>query len=191
MRSILKYTLIGLYYPIMILEKLYWNSWREYQKTKFSSIGKNVHIGRYCFFTNKSIKIGNNVYIGPGCRFQSTKSVIHIGNQVMFGPNVSIHGGNHRIDFIGRFMFDIKEDEKLEENDAPVVIEDDVWIGANAIILKGTRIGEGSVIGAGTVVNFNVPAYSIVTGSKSLKIRGRWNEEEIKKHKEILKPKSR
>lgn len=72
----------------------------------------------------------------------------------MFGPNVSIVTGNHRIDVIGKYMVDVKE--KREIDDQSVVIEDDVWIGRGATILKGVTIGRGSVIGAGTIITKNV-----------------------------------
>ena len=67
----------------------------------------------------------------------------------MFGPNVTIITGNHRTDIIGKTMISVTINEKLPENDENVVINDDVWIGANAIILKGVTIGKGSVVGAG------------------------------------------
>jgi acetyltransferase-like isoleucine patch superfamily enzyme len=104
----------------------------------------------------------------------------------MFGPNVSVHGGNHRHDIIGKYMIDIKLDEKLPENDQDVIIEDDCWIGTGAIILKGVTIGEGSIIGAGSVINKSVAPYSIVVGSKQQQIFSRFSSEEIKIHKERL-----
>lgn len=82
----------------------------------------------------------------------------------MFGSNVTIITGNHRTDIIGKTMISVTINEKLPENDENVVINDDVWIGANAIILKGVTIGKGSVVGAGSVVTKDVPKYSIVGG---------------------------
>jgi len=108
----------------------------------------------------------------------------------MFGPNVSIHGGNHRTDLIGRYMIDIRLDEKLPENDQDVVIEDDVWVGANAIILKGVTIGQGSIIGAGTIVYKSIPPYTIVVSNISQKIKERWSPEQIIQHKKQLKKRS-
>lgn len=70
----------------------------------------------------------------------------------MFGPNVTIRGGDHRIDVIGRNTVDIKEYEKLPENDKDVFVDDDVWIGCNVTILNGVHIGRRSVVGAGSVV---------------------------------------
>ncbi|CCX57314.1 similar to galactoside O-acetyltransferase [Bacteroides sp. CAG:1060] len=105
----------------------------------------------------------------------------------MFGPNVEIHSGNHRFDIVGKYMFDISFDQKRPEDDLDVVIGDDVWIGAKCIILNGVHIGEGSIIGAGTVVSKDVPPYSILTGSRPLALRKRFSEEEIIEHKKQLK----
>lgn len=172
---------------ISIFEKGYWFIKRKYQMDQLLSCGSDVFISRGCTFTPHTISIGDDVYIGQGCRFQSTASTIYIGSHVMFGPNVSIHGGNHRTDLIGRYIKSIKLNEKLPVNDQMVVIESDVWIGANAIILKGVTIGEGSIIGAGSIVIKSVPPYTILVGSKPQKSFKRWSDEEIEKHKFILR----
>lgn len=171
---------------VSILEKTYWFIWRNEQRYKFLSIGHDVFIGRHCYFTNNTIILKNDIYIGEGCRFQSTNSRIIVGNHVMFGPGVSIHGGNHRIDILGRYMKDIKLEEKLPENDMDVVISDDVWIGAHAIILKGVTIGEGSIIGAGSVIAKDVPPYTVAVGSKSQTRYDRWSKEAVQEHLRLL-----
>ena len=104
----------------------------------------------------------------------------------MFAPGVVIRGGGHRIDMIGRYLIDIKDVEKLSENDQDVVIGDDVWIGQNAIILKGVHIGEGSVIGAGSLVTKDVPPYTIHIGVHPTKEWPRFNEDQIALHKSII-----
>lgn len=143
-------------------------------------------MGKGCKFTG-TICIGNDVYIGRSCCFQSTNGEIKIGNHVMFGPSVQIHGGNHEFKKVGKL---IKEDNgRKPGDDATIVIEDDVWIGANAILLMGVKIGRGSIIGAGSTVTKNVPPYSIYTGSTSLKVRERWDNVTTIKHEKILKEK--
>ncbi len=92
----------------------------------------------------------------------------------MFGPHVAVVTGDHRIDIPDRPMISIKDSEKLPENDQDVVIENDVWIGANATILKGVTIGTGSVICAGAVVTKDVPPYSIVGGVPAKLIKKRF-----------------
>ena len=168
------------------IEKLYWFFKRKVQMQQFIACGKDVFISRGCYFSNNTITLGCDVYIGQNCRFQSTNSKIFIGNHVMFGPNVSIHGGNHRTDLVGRYMKSVRLDEKTPADDVDVVIGNDVWVGANAIILKGVNIGEGSVVGAGSVINQDIPPYNIVVGSKSQKVFERWGNREIKEHLKII-----
>ena len=99
---------------------------------------------------------------------------------------VNIITGNHRVDIKGRYMMDIKDCEKREEDDQDVVIEDDVWVGTGAIILKGVTIGRGSVVAAGSVVTRSIPPYSIVGGVPARVIKKRFTDEEIEEHEKIL-----
>ena len=88
---------------------------------------------------------------------------------------------------LGEYMRNIENDNKLPENDLPVTIEDDVWIGANVIITKGVTIGEGSIIDAGAVVTRNVPPYTIYISKN--KQKPRFTKDEIITHKRLLKEK--
>jgi acetyltransferase-like isoleucine patch superfamily enzyme len=77
-------------------------------------------------------------------------------------------------------MYDVKE--KLPQNDRDVVIEDDVWIGANAVILKGVTVGRGSIVGAGSVVTRDIPRYSIFVGQRASSLRPRWDPQTVALH---------
>lgn len=153
----------------------------------FKSCGKNVR-----FFPTKSdfyyetIRVGDDVFIGTGASFIATKSFIEIGNKVMFGPNVTIRGGNHSTHIIGKYMADYTSEDKLESDDQPVIIEDDVWVGTGAIILKGVRIGQGAIVAAGAVVVNDVEKYAIVGGIPATILKYRWTEDEIKRHEQII-----
>jgi acetyltransferase-like isoleucine patch superfamily enzyme len=152
----------------------------------FKKHGKNFIFYTDSYFSYKTIEIGNDVYIGPRANFGGIKGIF-IGNKVMFGPDVSILGGDHNTTQIGEYMADVKQ--KLPENDLPVIIEDDVWVGSRAIILKGVTIKTGSIIAAGTIVTKDVPAYSIVAGVPGKVIRQRFSEDNLNKHIEILSQK--
>ena len=104
---------------------------------------------------------------------------------MIFGPHPTIITGDHRTDVIGKYIMDSKE--KLPENDAPVIIEDDVWTGANVTILKGVTIGRGSVIAAGAVVTKSFPPYSIIGGVPAKLIKMRFTPEEIEEHERLIK----
>lgn len=104
----------------------------------------------------------------------------------MFGPNVVIRGGNHNTSVVGKFMYDVKE--KRACDDDPVVISDDVWVGANVTILKGVAVGRGAIIAAGSVVTKNVPPYSIVAGVPGKVVKFRWEVEQVLEHEKKLYP---
>lgn len=112
----------------------------------YCSIGKNITIG-HDFFCNR-----NCIFLDDG--------KITIGDNVMIGPNVGIYTVNHPMDYMKR--------NRGEFITKDIVIEDNVWIAANCVILPGVKIGRGSVIGAGVVVDKNIPENSLVKRNDSI-----------------------
>ena len=159
----------------------------QYQLSQFAEHGDHVSVGTGCDFISSHIHCGHHVHIGPHASFIASIAHIYIGNYVMFGPSVTIRGGNHRTDLIGKHIYEIGEKEKLLENDQDVIIEDGVWVGCNVVILKGVTIGRGAVIAAGAVITRNVPPYAIVGGNPAKVIKYRFDDEQIKKHERLLK----
>jgi acetyltransferase-like isoleucine patch superfamily enzyme len=109
-----------------------------------------------------SISIGNN----SGCSstvFSSRNSIV-VGKNVNIGGNVRIYDHDfHALDYRARRE---PQQDMTQCKSAPVVVGDDVFIGANAIILKGVTIGDRSIIGAGSVVTLKqIPPDSLVTGN--------------------------
>ena len=113
----------------------------------------------------QNLSIGDGTSIPKGSTFYCTNAPLTIGRKVIFGPHPTIITGDHRIDIIGKYIIDVSDAEKLPGNDAAVVIEDDVWIGAHCIILKGVTIGARSIIGAGSVVTKSIPADCVAAGN--------------------------
>ena len=160
---------------------------REY-KSRFAECGNNVYVGHHCYFNQeKRLHCGSNVYIGPYACFLATLSDIYIEDHVLMGPHVTIIGGDHRADIIGRHIYSIREDEKKPENDLDVRIEEGAWIGSNTTILKGITIGRGAIVAAGAVVVDDVPPYAIVGGVKAKIIKMRFTPKEIEEHERMLK----
>lgn len=118
-----------------------------------------------------NIKIGSRVYIGDHTRIRSGESII-IGDNVLISHGVNIADSSaHETDYLERaeaFAKLIKEGHPIEKGSvqtAAIIIEDYVWINFNAVILRGVRIGKGSIIAAGSVVTKDVPPFVLVAGA--------------------------
>jgi len=107
---------------------------------------------------------GKNLQLNPGACIYGN---VIIGDNVMIAPNVVIAGGTHGIANNGVPM--------CYQSSTPkgVKIENDVWIGANAVILDNVTIREGAIVAAGAVVKKDVEPYSIVAGVPAKKVRKR------------------
>jgi len=127
----------------------------------------NVSIldGVYLLHTDR-LRIGRNVSIHPMCYIDAWAGIT-IGDDVSIAHGVTIMSTNHRF---GRLDLPIKEQGV---DGAPVEIGDNCWIGAQAVILAGVRIGTGSVVAANAVVNKDVPEGAVVAGSPARIIRRR------------------
>ena len=137
-----------------------------------------------------NLSVGDGTSIPTGSTIYCTDAACTIGKEVLFGPKPTIITGDHRIDILGKYMTDVTVEEKFVDGvnvyDQPVVIEDDVWCGANVTILKGVTIGHGSVVAAGAVVTKSFPPYSIIGGIPAKLIKMRFTEEEIMEHERML-----
>lgn len=119
-----------------------------YSNVHFSAVGGSLDIGDHVSFNRNCIVI--------------CKDSIIIGDQCIFGPNVCIYDHDHKYGING-----IENGYKTSQ----IVIGSGCWIGANTIILRGSYIGDGSVIGAGTIVKGRIPSKSIVTNERKLIIQ--------------------
>jgi len=150
----------------------------------FKRSGDNFKFDPYGFYTYNNITVGNDVFIAQGAHFSATLSSISVGHKVMIGPNVTAITGDHNTSVIGAYMKDIENKE--DHHDQPIVINDDVWIGACVTILKGVTLGEGSIVAAGSLVRTDVSPYTIVAGVPAKKIRDRFTAEELTEHLDKL-----
>lgn len=151
--------------------------------------GNNVYMrpSKSDFKGLENLSIGDSTSIPKGSVFYCTDAPLTIGKKVIFGPRPTIITGDHRIDIKGKYIINVTRDEKLPENDMPVIIEDDVWVGANVTILKGVTIGRGSIVAAGAVVTKSCEPYSIIGGVPAKLLKMRFTPEQIEKHEELLR----
>ena len=116
------------------------------------SIWSNIHPTRFSAHRGGRIEIGDNNFINGA--FISATSLVRIGSNCKFGPITMIMDSD----------FHNVSDHNKDGDTSEIIIEDNVWIGARATILKGVTIGTGSIVAVGSVVTKNVPANSIVAG---------------------------
>lgn len=136
--------------------------------TMTSGLGVNIVSsnlqGGFHIADGACLHIGNNVGMNS-TRIRSNEKIT-IGNNVKIGANVLIiDTDSHPIDYITR------RTTNDNTHSAPISIEDDAWIGAQSIILKGVTIGARSIIGAGSVVTKSIPADCIAAGNPCRVIR--------------------
>lgn len=154
----------------------------------------NVKVGSYnTFYNNISVVnsyFDNYIYVGDRARIANAC----IGKFCSIGPDVKIGLGLHPTNFISTFpaFFSTSRQCQLAftkknvfEEVGVVSIGNDVWIGANAIILDNISIGDGAIIGAGAVVTKNVDPYTIVGGVPAKAIKTRFDKKHIEELLEI------
>ena len=147
-------------------------------------IGKNTIIAA-------NVRMGKYSYISSGSIYSNTT----IGRYCSIAVNVIIGADEHPIDWLSTSPVQYKNDEffsfsagqkrELKSDELKTMIGNDVWIGANACIKRGVNVGDGSIIGAGSVVTKDVPPYAIVGGIPAKVIRYRFSEETIRQLVEL------
>lgn len=150
----------------------------EDKKNKLKTCGNNIDINPTVSIDfPERIVIEDYVHIGP---FGALNGIggLHIKRGSIIGPNFYVHTANHNFKANNYIPYDEKYIFKK------VIINENVWIGANVNVVPGTIIGEGCIIGMGAVVSGNIPAYSIVVGNPCKIIGSRNIEDYINLKKE-------
>lgn len=137
---------------------------------------RNLHIGtgtcieQRCTLlcTNSSVEIEDNCYMNKNVRIGADGGgEVRIGNHVMIGPNTVIDPSTHKTSDLSVPM----RNQGMEFG--RIIIEEDVWIGANVVIVKDVTVGKGAIIAAGAIVTSDVKSYSLVGGVPAKLIRNR------------------
>lgn len=142
-----------------------------------------IEIGNKCSFyegvrivVNKegNLKICNNTLVSNNVNINAGTGDIYIGSNTMIAANTYIINNDHNV-------FDKLSVRNSGHITKRIYIEDNVWIGANCVILKGVKIGEGAIIGAGSIVTKDVKPYSINFGSPCKFNKFRFTKDELNK----------
>jgi len=142
-----------------------------FYKITLGGLGCKPNIAIRCRLQSPAnIKIGDDCQINTGCILAANSSAgggIEIGNDVLIGPQVMIHSGNHKFD---RIDLPISEQGHSFKS---VEVCDGAWIGAKVIVLSGVTIGRGCVIAAGSVVTKDTDELCVYAGVPARKIKSR------------------
>ncbi len=155
------------------LEKITRNPFKKKRKTMRERYSSRYKIGRWSY--------GDLRVRGYG----GQEGVFELGSFCSVGRSVQIFvGGEHRPDWVTTFPFSIVWKKHGHITGTPrtkgdVIIGNDVWIGAEALVMSGVRIGDGAVIGAGSVVTRDVPPYGVVAGNPARLIKMRFDEKTV------------
>ena len=144
--------------------KIYWSVRMDTPPYRRFWLGRKSVIESYCCINNAvgDVTIGNHTRVGIHC---TVIGPVCIGNHVNLAQGITVSALNHNF---------ADSNRKIDEqgiSTKPVVIGDDVWIGANAVILPGVTIGRHVVVAAGAIVTKDVPDYSLVAGVPAKEIK--------------------
>jgi acetyltransferase-like isoleucine patch superfamily enzyme len=129
------------------------------------------------FSINGPTKIGDGFFAGESFYVSTNKYCkLIIGKKVIMGPDVMILGGNHNHSYTNGHICDYSLDQAGTKD---IYISDGAWIGARTIILSGSEISEGVVVGAQSLVSHKIPPYVIATGSPAKRYRARFSKCEL------------
>ena len=142
---------------------------------KFFLVGKGTKIAKK-FEGGECVHIGPNCYIGPN---------VKMGNFVLISDNVNFIGTDHVYQEVAIPTILAGRPENYET--LVTIVEDDVWIGHGVTIMRGIKIGEGSIIGANSIVTENIPPYSVYVGIPAKFIKSRFTEIQKNEHANFLK----
>ena len=146
-------------------------------------VGANVRVyNKENFIMEEHTKVDHNAIIMN----TNAKFIVHKYSGGML--NLVVITGNHPM-VIGKFYRTVskkKDGIDISLYDKDVVVDEDVWVGANATLLCGVHIGRGAVVGAGAVVTKNVPPYSLVGGVPAKPIKFKWTIDEILQHESMV-----
>lgn len=164
-----------------------------FENRKYKNIAPGCRIpGNIIVSSRDNLIMMDGADLEPGALILNTNARFIMGKKSGAGPNLTVVTGNH-MSLIGKYLMDVTDKDKREfdpdcKQDQDVILEEDVWLGANVVLLNGVRVGRGAVVAAGTVCRTRIPPYSIVIGNPAKVVGFRFTPEQVEEHEEVLYP---
>lgn len=169
----------------MIFNKMLDEVYKKYYRKRFKSSFADLRFTpKDSTFDFCNIEIGRRVFVNRRAYFSAPNGLIKIGDDVLIGADCFLCAGHHKYSEIGK---KIREQRYGGGNEFQyIIIEDDVWIASKVSILGNITVGEGSVIGACSLVIKDLPPYSVCLGNPCRPIKFRYSDDELKVHLQEL-----
>ncbi len=159
------------------IKKLLGRIWRilTLRKGVYARMGRH---NTFCgpTYLHEMTQMGNYNYFGPYTMSLHSR----IGSYCTFGPGTKLGQGQHNTDYFTAYPAITTRNLRYDIAQKETVIENDVWTGANAVIMAGVTVGTGAVIGANAVVTHDIPPYCVAVGVPARVIRTRFPEQTVK-----------
>lgn len=161
------------------------------QIERFYGKDKNIVIQYPFHISGKgNVAMGEYVNIGRNSMIMSLRAKCLIGSHFVSGPGLIIITGDH-MPVVGKFLDEVTDEDKdfmdaERKYDQDVMIEEDVWCGANVTILKGVTVGRGCIIASGSLVTKSLPPYVIAGGIPAKTIKKKWDIKQVLQHESVL-----
>lgn len=154
------------------------------QTAKLSPDSLYMTYNKLFFYERTSVTSGSKFIISPNGEKGKFIMKKHSGA----AQGLTVVTGNHSIEpDVKKWMRD-ELDNRIGDEDRDIIVEEEVWIGANVTLLSGVVVGRGSIIGAGAVIRKNVPRYSIVFGNPAKVVGFKYTPEQVEEHERTLYP---
>jgi acetyltransferase-like isoleucine patch superfamily enzyme len=163
-----------------------WKTFFLIRRKKFGYIHKTAFI-RYPIFIRgiHNIYLYENTHISANSTILAGRAKFVIKKNSGAAEGLTVVTGNH-YSIIGRYLNSIRNEEKPDDLDKDVVVEEDVWIALNVTLCAGITVGRGAEIGAGSVCRKSIPPYAIVIGNPAKVVGFKFTPEEIVEHEKQL-----
>jgi acetyltransferase-like isoleucine patch superfamily enzyme len=151
---------------------------RLMRRRRFGACGAHAHFDPFgSYLPPEKMFFGAGIFIGPGARV-SAREGFYVGDAATIGPELCVMGGDHNMRVVGSPLSKVL----CGGVNLPVRVGPGAWLGARVTLLKGVSVGEGSVVGAGSVVTKDVPAYAVAVGNPCSPVHARFGPEELAEH---------